>query len=93
MLTTHGKKRFSISIPGIGIVRYGTCEKETDDWRDIICENGEYYLIEFFIPKGLPLAEKGKYHLDPMTLVAHGYYDSEIEANGGFVPVKDFVWK
>ena len=89
MITSHGKKRFSISIPGIGIVRYGTCEEHTRDWRDIICENGEYYLIDF--DPGGP--EKGRYHLDPMTLVAHGYYDSEIVANGGFVPVKDFVWK
>lgn len=86
MKTSHGKKRFSLQIPGLGTLRYGTCEEQDDDWRDIICEQGEYYLVHF-----TPHYERelGRFHLSPLSVVSHGYYDSE---HSGFVVVKDFNW-
>lgn len=89
MQTDHGKRRFSLFIPGLGIIRYGNCEILSDDWRNVVCEQGEYYLLHL---SPTSKEEVGRYHLNPMTLIASGYYDEEISSTGGFIPVKDFQW-
>lgn len=89
MVNEIGKKRFTIFLPGLGKIRFGCCEPEIDDWRDIICEQGEYYVIHLSPTSKI---ETSRYHLKPDTLVAHGFYDQEHDANGGFIPVKDFSW-
>ncbi len=86
MQTEHGKRRFSLFIPGIGMLRFGNCEPESDDWRNIICEQGEYFLIHL---SPTSKEEVGRYHLKPDTLISTGFYDSE---HSKFVPVKDFSW-
>lgn len=88
----NGKKRFTIYIPGLGQVRFGTCDERDDDRRDLIYDNGEYYLVHY--PKeSYNLPAMGKFALPKNTLVANGWYDEEHINTGGFFSLKDFQWK
>ncbi len=88
----NGKKRFTLYIPGLGQVKFGTCNDGDDDRRNIEDIDGEFYLVHY--PKeSYNLPSMGKFALPKNTLVANGYYDQEHIDTGGFFQVKDFKWK
>lgn len=94
MIGINGKKRFTIYIPGLGQVKFGTCNEEDDDRREIIANDNddEFYLVHY--PKeGYHLPEIGRFLLPKNTLIANGYYSQEHLDSGGFFQLKDFVWK
>lgn len=92
MVGANGKKRFTIYIPGIGQVKFGTCEERDDDRRDIQEIDGEFYLVHY-PQSSYDEPAIARYKLPPNTLVANGYYAEEHLSTGGFSAVKDFVFK
>ena len=87
MFGYEGKKRFTLNIPGIGLVRYGTCERDTDDWRDLWYD-GEGWWIRHWTPTYGEEISKGK--LPEGTQIANGFYDTEHDE---FLWPDDFVFK
>ena len=87
MTTAGGKKRFSLKLPNDeGILRFGSCDPNDDDDRDILKDSsGSQHLVA---TGGKSLKIPCSTIIMPGTMWTNGYYDYE---HDGWKPMSEWV--
>jgi len=80
------KRRFSLKYPDGRIERYGDCNPQSDDRREIMQSDGKFYLHH--ISHGNLASTIGSVELPAGTEWTNGYYDTE---HDGWKPMEE--WK